>query len=278
MDEAAPRLRLGQALLWVVGGAFAAQVAGGSTADFLRALLEARGATAAQLEHAPLVIIPALAASGLALLTVSLFAPQVAGVPLARALNLRAAPLGTFVLAALGTVALGPTGDWLMRLAAELYPRATLGVVPMLNELVRATPLIIVWPAFALVPGVSEELAFRGLLLGASGNARLRLALSALLFAAFHVDPHHVVGVLPLGIFLAWVGARHGVLVTIGAHVTNNTIAIAMARAGHDSEEVAPFSWVAASWLIVLACAIPLARGRTGDKPKPDVIIAHDVL
>ena len=72
---------------------------------------------------------------------------------------------------------------------------------------------------------------------------------------------------LPLGIFLAWVGARYGALVTIGAHVANNTIAIAMARTGHDSEEVAPFGWVVASWLIVLACTIPLARGRAADAP-----------
>jgi len=270
-----PALRLGHALLWVFGGAFAAQVAGGSVADFMRALLESRGATAAQLEHAPLVIIPALISSGLALLGVAVFAPQVSGVPLIRALNLRPAPAGAFVLAALGTVALGPTGDWLMRVAAELYPRATLGVVPMLNDLVRATPLLIVWPAFALLPGASEELAFRGLLQGSTGNARLRIALSGILFALFHVDPHHVVGVLPLGMFLAWVGARYGALVTIGAHVANNTIAIAMARAGHDSEEVAPFSWVAASWILVIGCIIALARGRAMDKPPPPAIVNH---
>jgi hypothetical protein len=274
----APALRLGQALLWVFGGAIAAQIAGGSVADLMRALLQSRGAPGAQLQHAPFVVIPALVASGLALLGVSLFAPQAAGVPLGRALNLRAAPAGVFVLAALGVVALGPTGDWLMRLAAELYPSATLGVVPMLNELVRATPLWIVWPAFALLPGASEELAFRGLLQGSAGNATLRIALSAILFALFHVDPHHVIGVLPLGMFLAWVGARYGALVTIAAHVANNTIAIAMARAGHDSDEVAPFSWVAASWIVVIGCIIALARGRALDKPAPPAVVVSETL
>jgi membrane protease YdiL (CAAX protease family) len=150
-----------------------------------------------------------------------------------------------------------------MRLAGELYPNATLGIVPMLNDLVRAMPLLVVWPAFALLPGISEELAFRGLLQSASGPASVRLALSAILFALVHVDPHHVIGVLPLGLFFAWVASRYGTLVTIGAHVANNTLAIAMARAGQDSEQVVPFSWVAASWLVVLACTIALARGQT---------------
>jgi len=263
------RLRLGHALLWVLGAAIAAQVVGGVVADFLRALFESRGASSAQLEHAPQVVIPALAASGAALLAVTLLAPQIAGVPVREALGLRRAPLRAYGIAALGTVALGPTGDWLMRLAAELYPRATLGVVPMLNELVAATPLYVVWPAFALMPGLSEELAFRGLVQHASGPRVLRIVLSALLFALFHVDPHHVVGVLPLGAFLAWTAARYGAGVTITAHVLNNTIAIVLVQAGHASDEVAPFSWVVASWLVVLLCVVGLAKtGAVDNSPK----------
>jgi membrane protease YdiL (CAAX protease family) len=264
-ESAGREMRLGHALLWVVGAAFSAQLAGNLVAGFCRSWLASRGVALAQLEHAPEAIVPALAASGLALLGVTLYAPQVAGVPLSRALGIRAAPPSAYVLAMVGTVALGPTGDWLMRLAAELYPQATLGVVPMLNDLVRAMPLFVVWPAFALLPGISEELAFRGLLQNAGGPLRLRLALSAILFALFHVDPHHVVGVLPLGLFFAWVASRYGTLVTVGAHVANNTIAIAMARAGQDSDQVVPFSWVAASWLVVLACAIALSRGPAQD-------------
>ena len=263
-----PPIRLGHALIWVIAAAIAAQIAGGSVADFLRVLLETRGLKAAQLEHAPMVVIPALLASGGALLAVTLFAPLVSGVPMRAAFGLRAAPPAAFLLAGLGTVALGPTGDWLMRLAAELYPSATLGVVPMLNELVQKTPLYVVWPAFALMPGLSEELAFRGLLQNAAGPARLRLVLSAALFALFHVDPHHVVGVLPLGIFLAWVGARYGTLVTIGAHALNNTIAIAAVRVGQGSDEVAPWPWLLASWLIVLGCIVALSStNKPAERP-----------
>lgn len=262
------RLRLGHALLWVLGAAIAAQVAGGMVSSFTRALLEGRGATAAQLEHAPLAVIPALVASGMALLGVVLFAPLVAGVPLPVALGVRRAPRSAYALAALGTVALGPSGDALMRLVAELYPSATLGVVAMLNELVVETPLYVVWPAFALVPGVAEELAFRGLVQHARGPAALKLGLSAALFALFHVDPHHVVGVLPLGFFLAWVGARYGVLVTVFAHVLNNTMAIAAVKSGHPSDEVLPLPGLAVSWLVVIACVAALARARAADEPR----------
>lgn len=261
------RLRLGHALLWVFAGVIAHQLAGGFVADFLRTLLETRGVPAAQLEQHPLVVVPALAASGMALLGMIVFAPQVAGVPLRTALGWKPAPIAAYPLAALGVVSLGPTGDWLMRLADELFPSATLGIVSMLNELVMATPLYLVWPAFALLPGVSEELAFRGLVQNAAGPARLRLALSAVLFALFHIDPHHIVGVLPLGIFLAWVGARYGVLVTIVAHVVNNTAAIAMVRSGHPSEEVLPLWALAVSWLVVIGCVAALARARIADKP-----------
>jgi hypothetical protein len=64
-------------------------------------------------------------------------------------------------------------------------------------------------------------------------------------------------------VFLAWVGARYGVLVTIGAHVLNNGIAIAMVKAGHASDEVAPPSFLIVSWVVVIACVVALARLRS---------------
>jgi len=261
-----PAFTLWHALLWVFGAAIAAQIAGGLVADFIRALLETRGAKPEQLDQSPWVVIPALVASGSALLGVTVLAAALSGVPLRKALGLRRAPLSAYALAALGTLALGPTGDGLMRLAAELYPSATLGVVPMLNELVSATPAWVVVPAFALLPGLSEELAFRGLVQNAPGRAGIKIALSALLFALFHVDPHHVIGVLPLGLFLAWVGARYGALVTIVAHVMNNSVAIAMVKAGHTNAEVAPPSFLVASWVVVIGCVIALAFRRTGER------------
>ncbi len=65
-----------------------------------------------------------------------------------------------------------------------------------------------------VVPGVAEELLFRGYL---QGRLLQRLSpvwaigISASFFAAAHMDPQHAVGVLPLGIWLgllAWRGVR----------------------------------------------------------------------
>jgi membrane protease YdiL (CAAX protease family) len=128
------------------------------------------------------------------------------------------------------------------------------------------------------LPGLSEELAFRGLVQNAPGRTDVKIALSAILFALFHVDPHHVVGVLPLGVFLAWVGARYGVLVTIGAHVLNNSVAIAMVKAGHTSDEVAPLSFLMVSWVVVIACVIALARLRSAGARPAHTTVSTDAV
>lgn len=260
-----PRLRLFEAALWVLVGGFFAQLVGGIVADVLRSLFKARGASAAQLDHAPYVVIPALVASSTALLIVTLLAPQIAGAQPRAALGLRKAPAGAYALVALGTVALGPVGDSFMRLLAEYYPHATLGVVPMLNELVITTPLFIVWPAFALMPGIAEELAFRGLLQEAAGRTGKAIAISGIAFALFHIDPHHVVAVLPLGLFLAWAGSRCGTYVTAFAHVVNNTVAIALVRieelgVQYDSEQPVPLPWILASLVVAVLCALEVNR------------------
>jgi membrane protease YdiL (CAAX protease family) len=260
-----PRLRLLEAALWVLGGGFFAQLVGGIVADVLRSLLKARGASAAQLDHSPYVVIPALVASSAALLLITVLAPHIAGVLPRAALGLRKAPAATYALAALGTVALGPVGDWFMRLIADHYPHATLGVVPMLNELVMITPLFIVWPAFALMPGIAEELAFRGLLQEAAGRHGVAILISGVAFALFHIDPHHVVAVLPLGIFLAWAGSRCGTYVTAFAHVVNNTVAITLVRieelgVDYDSDQPVPMPWILASLVVVLLCTVGLKR------------------
>jgi membrane protease YdiL (CAAX protease family) len=80
------------------------------------------------------------------------------------------------------------------------------------------------------VPGIVEELLFRGYL-----QSRLlrrwppvaAIALSTLLFAAAHMDPLHVVGVMPLGIWLGVVAWRTGsVWPAVLCHASNNAVAL----------------------------------------------------
>jgi membrane protease YdiL (CAAX protease family) len=156
---------------------------------------------------------------------------------------------------------------------ARLLPGATLGVVPFLHDLVRDMPLMLAWPVLALLPGVSEELIFRGVLQRAVRNGVPAIALSGIAFAAFHIDPQHIIGVLPLGLFLAWVGSRCGTWVTIFAHVVNNTLAIVAEKSGtfdvgYGSDAPMPLHWLPPSLLMVaFACwlivrATPLHRTR----------------
>jgi membrane protease YdiL (CAAX protease family) len=258
------RLPLWQAALFVLLGGAAAQLAGGLVSGLLRAWLAARHQSGPELEA--VVVVPAMVASACSLAAIACLAPAIAGVPLRLALSLRRAPPLCFVAAALGTVLLGPTADCLMRAMEALLPKLNLGVVSMLHELVRDIPVLLAWPVFALLPGISEELMFRGLLQTAAGRSRFAIAISALTFSLFHLDPHHIAGVLPLGFFLAWVASRCGTLVTIFAHVINNTAAIAAVHSstfdvGYGTDAPMPWPWVPSSLLVVALCAWTIARG-----------------
>ena len=254
-----------QAALWVFLGGFGAQFAGGLASGVLRAWLASLGVPRAQLDESPAVIVPALLVSGLSLCAVALLAAAQTGAPSAQVLRLRPAPLQCYGAAAFGTVMLGPAADTMMRAAQRYFPDLSLGVVPMLQELVLGIPLYVALPAFALLPGVSEELMFRGLLMNAAGVGRFGIWVSALSFALFHIDPHHVAGVLPLAFFLAWVGARCGTLVTIFAHVINNAAAIAAAHSealsvGYGTEKEMPWTWLPTSLALVALSVMVIAR------------------
>ena len=84
----------------------------------------------------------------------------------------------------------------------------------------------------ALAPGISEELLFRGLLLGVllpRFGAALAIVLSTLPFALVHIDPAHIVGAGLLGLYLAAARVSTGsTLVSIACHVANNAMAIVL--------------------------------------------------
>jgi len=181
--------------------------------------------------------------------------------PLQSALGLYSGSARVIAAASLGTIMLGPLGDRLMTWFSALFPGFTLGVVPALHELAQRLPLVWLWPTFALLPGLAEELLFRGVLQRSIANPRWAIALSGCGFALFHMDPVHVLGVLPLGLFLAWVAQRSSTLVSIAAHVVNNSVALLSIHhealdVGYGSERPVPWSWLALSLLLfALACA-----------------------
>lgn len=262
------RLGLWAALGWVLLGGAGAQLLGAVVAMLVRTALAGASAARGQLDS-PAVLVPAMLVSSSALVALAWLAPSLSGVPLSRALGLQRAPLRIYLAAALGTVMLGPTADHVMSTMQRMLPDWSLGVVPQLNQLVGGLPLWLAWPAFALLPGVSEELVFRGLLQRAAPPGWRAIVISGVAFALFHVDPHHAAGVLPLGLFLAWVASRVGTLVTIAAHVANNSAAIAALHVstlavGYEQPEPMPWTWLPASLSVVAACAFVIARESRG--------------
>ncbi len=211
------------------------------------------------------VIVPTMLASELALLAVALATPLFANRSLRAALDLRLHRAPVFVAAAVGTVMLGPLGDLLMTHFARLFPGYTLDVVPTLHELASRLPLVALWPTFALLPGVAEELLFRGVFQGSLRRGVFAIVVAGSAFALFHVDPVHVAGVLPLGLFLSWVAYRTSTLVTIFAHVANNSLAVlsiqsAVLDVGYGTGRELPTSWLIASVVVFAVAAAVIVQ------------------
>jgi membrane protease YdiL (CAAX protease family) len=81
-----------------------------------------------------------------------------------------------------------------------------------------------------IVPGIAEEVMFRGYCqsrLLKRWPPALAIGVSAVLFSCAHLDPIHVLGVLPLGIWLGVIAWRSGsVWPAILGHAANNTLAV----------------------------------------------------
>jgi membrane protease YdiL (CAAX protease family) len=253
------RVSLRAALFSLLAGFILAQLAGKLVGELARAITHASSSMTAG------VVVPSMLASELALLLVALVVPLSAALPLREALGLETARPAVFVAAGIGTIMLGPLGDFLMGVLTRLLPDFTLGVVPTLHELAQRLPGIWLWPTFALLPGLAEELLFRGVLQRSLRAPTASVVVSGCAFALFHADPVHVVGVLPLGLFLAWAAARSGTLVTIFAHVLNNTLALVAIQSealdvGYGSERPMPITWLIFSLGVFAASALWLAQ------------------
>lgn len=186
--------------------------------------------TALALSSLP-VVLSVFAVTEGTLLAAALLPPLLLRRSWVATLGLRLVPWSVFAFAVLGTVGASLTGELMLWLAAQLLPGLTTGALDQLARLMATHPVWVLWPVLALLPGVAEELLFRGMLQRALGNTWRAIALSAVLFAAYHVDPHHALATLPLGLFLAWVAARSdSSLVAIAGHIVNNSLALVAAR------------------------------------------------
>jgi membrane protease YdiL (CAAX protease family) len=150
---------------------------------------------------------------------------------------------------------------WYVNLLIVLLLRPP-GDARALEALVEQTPLVPTILAIALVPAISEELVFRGVLLRALATrlrASLAIALAAAVFAVYHLFPPQMVSTFLLGLVLGYLTLRAGSVVpAMLAHLLNNTIAIAITR----DEVPAVRSWIGDHPVAMLAgCVVVLAAG-----------------
>ena len=119
--------------------------------------------------------------------------------------------------------------DFMYTLGAEfpLYQQRLLlkvQVVETLGELGEGLAVVV------LVPGVMEELAFRGFVFAGLcfyRGPQVALFASSLLFAAFHLDPWHFPAVFLLGLtFGVLVWLTHSIYPAILAHMINNLVSL----------------------------------------------------
>jgi membrane protease YdiL (CAAX protease family) len=164
--------------------------------------------------------------------------------------GLASAPLRFFAAA----VAIGATAWYLNAwLVAQLpIPERQTRV---LAELVGGPALVTTLVVFAALPAVCEEILFRGVLaraLGGTMSIGAAVAISALVFSAYHLSLVQALPTLTLGAMLAWLAIRaDSVLPSITAHALNNAAAIAMSR----GELPAAAHWLEAHPLIALGGA-----------------------
>jgi uncharacterized protein len=119
--------------------------------------------------------------------------------------------LSVYPLAMLGSLVPLAFGFALAYLLTLLVP-ADLSAAQLINNLTPATagPFVLF---IAVVPGIVEELMFRGYIQRRfleRWRPAVAIGASSVLFALFHVIPHTVLAVLPLGVWLGVVAWKSG--------------------------------------------------------------------
>jgi membrane protease YdiL (CAAX protease family) len=131
------------------------------------------------------------------------------------------------------------SGGFLFSQSFELFGIKEDGVLAVITKSVNEAS----WPAWsvsllglAVVPGIAEELFFRGFVqtraVAALGQAR-GIILSAALFGLFHMDLKQGLYAAMVGTFLGWLAIRAGsIRPSMLAHGTSNGLSLVMARLG----------------------------------------------
>jgi sodium transport system permease protein len=176
--------------------------------------------------------------------------------------------------AALGTIGLNHVitvyGAWQDRVAPE--PRAIRALYESLLAFDSPLDLLIVLLVVAAVPAVCEEILFRGFL--QSGLIRVLesapkgIAMSAMIFAVFHILPWRIPILVVMGLFLGYLAQRSGSLLpSMLAHGLNNALSILLPLVRPAEPQALPgtplsLAGGAALLLVAIALLRPAGAGK----------------
>jgi membrane protease YdiL (CAAX protease family) len=156
-------------------------------------------------------------------------------------------PAQTAILVA-GTLGLSAALDSLLDLSG-LRAHSSLAEFEQLVSGIRGRELYFAGIAFAIAPGVCEELLCRGLFqrgLVPRLGAPLGILLASMIFGLLHLDPIHAVLAGFLGLYLGVVcHLANGIRAPIACHVANNGVALLSAA-------ILPDAWAVGGWGVVL--------------------------
>jgi len=138
-------------------------------------------------------------------------------------------PWWSWIVLMLGTPIIGVLSSHVLSLLVDDMSDQLKMVEAMMRTHVRDFPLGLI-ALVAVVPGFVEELLFRGYLqsrLLRCWPPLLAVGFSALVFSVAHLDPVHVLGVIPLGLWLGTIAWRAAsIWPAILCHAVNNAAAV----------------------------------------------------
>jgi len=180
-------------------------------------------------------------------------------------LRLRSVDLRLVGLAVVGVVGMQPVVQWLAQLNQNLpLPESVRLFEQTQLEMIRSVLDSGFGVGFnvamlALVPGICEELLFRGYAqrqferaTGPVGG----ILLSGIIFGVYHLRPSQVLPLVVLGVYLAYLTWRTGSLwPAVIVHITHNALAVLAARyaRSHPDYDLEAVEQAAMPWYAVLA-------------------------
>jgi len=140
-------------------------------------------------------------------------------------------------IAILAGLSVGYLPGELVRYLSEVYPDLRPQGIEDLNQILQygsTATLLFIGLFITILCPLLEELLFRGVLWYLvekfTKNTHIIVAITSLAFALMHMEPLHIIGVIPIGIAYGYLRAySNSIIPCILAHVINNTISMTSA-------------------------------------------------